>query len=121
MNYDSVRTIHSTALPGISFRVRCMSLRRRGELLREVRALGGKLAFLEAGGRVEDQIEATLLAHEVDEIYLRWGLAGVDHLLIDGQAVTAENLAEAGPETLCREIILAIKSECKLTEDEEKN
>ena len=54
-------------------------------------------------------------------MYLRWALVGVDGLEIDGEAATAEQLLDRGPEELAREIVVAIKEECGLSEAERKN
>ena len=81
-----------------------------------------KLAFHSAAKEGErDEAEAALLAAEIDREYLRWGLARVDGLEIDGEAATPASLREAGPETLVREALRAVRREAGLSEDERKN
>jgi hypothetical protein len=57
----------------------------------------------------------------VDRICLDWGLVSVEGLEIDDRPAGPHDIAEAGPEGLCREILTAIKHECGLTEEERKN
>jgi hypothetical protein len=42
-------------------------------------------------------------------------------LMIDGEAATAAQLLEKGPEALAREVVNAIKEQCGLSEAERKN
>jgi len=121
MYYESQRTYESSSQPGVSFTVHRMSLGRRAELTKRLRELLGKIEFLEAGKEPKDSVEAALLASRVEETYLRWGLAEIRGLAIDGQEATPEMLVSAGPEDLCREIVTAVKAECGLTGDERKN
>ena len=86
-----------------------------------VRELGRKLNFLEAGADLQDRLEASLLKHEIEATYLRWGLAGIEGLTIDGEPPVADRLIAQGPEALATEIITTIKSLCFLQEDERKN
>jgi hypothetical protein len=121
MNYESYTTIASTSSPGVSFKLRRMSVERRLGLTRRLRELLQRIEFLESGEDPRESMEAALLATEVDQVYLLWGVAEIAGLEIDGQPATPETLVAAGPEGLCREIISAIKSECGLSEDERKN
>lgn len=121
MEYESTVTHRSTTLPGVTYRIARMSFGRRLELTRKVRELSRKFEFLQASSDTADRFEAVLLAAEVDETYLRWGLASLDGLVVDGEAADLERLIAAGPEDLCREILAAIKAECGLSEDERKN
>jgi hypothetical protein len=121
MNYESVRTIQSETTKGVSFTINRMSFGRRLELTRRIREVGTKLQFLASGEALEDKVEASLTAHEVDKLYLQWGLRTVDGLAIDGEAAHPESVISSGPEELCREIVQAIKAECGLTGEERKN
>lgn len=121
MDYESCRTIDSKYRPGVSFTIHRMSFERRVELTRRIRELAQKFEYLEAGKEPRDQIEAALLATEIDTVYLRWGLKGIEGLNLDGNPATPERLVAAGPEDLCREAIEAIKAECGLSEAERKN
>lgn len=121
MEYESTVVLESESQPGVRFRVRRMSFGRRLELLRKVRDLAARGEFLAAGEDPREKIEATLLVGEIDGLYLRWGLAEIEGLEIDGQAATPELLVEAGPEQLCREVLKAIKAEAGLSEEEQKN
>jgi hypothetical protein len=111
----------SEAVPGARYRVRRMSLGRRNALIRSVRELAQRAEFHSAGEALEERLEASALALEIDAVYLRWGLAGIDGLTIDGQPATAELLIADGPEELAREIATAVKAQCSLSDDERKN
>src|SRR5579872_4538697 len=75
--YESHRIIPSSRLPGVTFRIVKMSFGRRVELTRRVRDLGQKIEFLEAGQDLKERIEATVLAGEIDRLYLAWGLRSI--------------------------------------------
>ena len=121
MDYESVIRVESKSRPGVTFAVRRISFERRLELIRRIREVAQRIEFLEAGKDPHEGIEASLLAAEVDRIYLLWGLTKVEGLAVDGREATPELLAEAGPEDLCREAVAAIKAECGLTDEERKN
>ena len=120
-NYRSVLTISSKEMPGVTFTVNRLSFGRRMDLSRRAREITRKAEFLEAGTQVEEKIEASLLAQEIDAMYLNWGLVSVSGLTIDGEGATAERLLEKGPDELTREIVIAIKQQCGLSEAERKN
>lgn len=119
--YSSTVRIASESCPGVEFTVRRMSVKRRGELARQALALQPRLEFLRAGSSAEEHLEAAGLAAELEELYLRWGLAGVEGLEIDGREADTEILIESGPEELCREIAQAVRRQCGLSEQERKN
>jgi hypothetical protein len=121
VHYDSVVSIDSKAAPGVRFAIYRVSFGRRMELSRRVREISRKAEFLEAGTNLHEKIEANILAQEIDAMYLQWGLVKVDGLIIDGEAATAAQLLENGPEDLAREVVGAIKEQCGLTEAERKN
>jgi hypothetical protein len=121
VSYESALAIQSKVMPGITFVINRISFGRRMELSRRVREITQKTEFLEAGSELREKIEAGILAQEVDAMYLRWALVGVDGLEIDGEAATAEQLLDRGPEELAREIVIAIKEQCGLSEAERKN
>jgi hypothetical protein len=98
-----------------------MSFGRRVELCHSIREIAPKLEYLEAGSEFGEKVEANLLGQEIENLYLRWGLAGVEGILIDGESPTTEALIAKGPEPLAKEIVAAIQSECGLTEEERKN
>src|ERR1700723_2686828 len=119
--YESVISIESKAVQGVRFAIHRISFGRRMELSRRVRELSRKAEFLEAGTEMHEKIEASILAQEIDAMYLQWGLVSVDGLIIDGEPATAAHLLEKGPEDLAREIVGAIKEECGLNEAQRKN
>lgn len=121
VSYESVITIQSAAMPGVAFAINRISFGRRMELSRLVREISKKAEFLEAGTELQERIEAGILAHEVDAMYLRWGLVKVEGLTIDGAPAAAEQLIDSGPEALTAEIVAAIKAQCGLSEAERKN
>jgi hypothetical protein len=121
IEHTSTRTVESAALPGVRFTVRRMSFGNRVELMRGIRDAARSLEFLQAGESLDDKLAAALTNAEVDRLYLRWGLAAIDELRIDGVAADPELLIERGPEALCREIVAEIRRECGLSEQERKN
>ncbi len=121
MEYSSAVERESGRYPGVKFAVARMSLARRIELGRSIRAAGLKSEFLQASERVEDQIEAGVIHRQVERIYLEWGLRWISGLSIDGEAATPALLIDSGPEDLAAEILSAIKSEIYLSEEERKN
>lgn len=121
MNYDSTVLVPSRQNPQVVYKIARMSFGRRLELTRQVRELSRKISFLDAGQDPAGKIEAAMLAREIDRLYLRWGLAGVEGLFIDGQPAGPEELIEKGPEDLCLEALAAIKAECGLSEEDRKN
>lgn len=121
MEYESTRTIESSVFPGVRLRIRRVSFGRRIELMKQVQDLMARIDFCEAGKDPREKLEASLLASELDRLYLLWGLEGVEGLEIDGAPATPEVLAERGPESLCGEALRAIKGELGLSEEEEKN
>ena len=121
VHYESVVSIDSKAAPGVRFAIHRVSFGRRMELSRRVREISRKAEFLDAGTELHEKIEANILAQEIDSMYLQWGLVKVEGLIIDGEAATAAQLLEKGPEDLAREVVGAIKEQCGLTESERKN
>jgi hypothetical protein len=121
VSYDSVVRERSKTLPGVSFAINRISFGRRMELTRRVREISQKAEFLQAGTDLKDKIEANILAQEIEAMYLRWGLIGIDGLAIDGEPATLDKLLEKGPDELTREIVGAIKTQCGLSETERKN
>lgn len=120
-DYDSTVAIQSTSFPGVTFSVNRISFGRRMELCRRIREIGQKLEFLDAGENFREKVEANLLSHEIDQIYLEWGLVGIEGLTIDGHVATAELVIAKGPEALTREIVDAVKAQCGLTDEQRKN
>jgi hypothetical protein len=121
IEYESVVSIDSKATPGVSFVIHRISFGRRMDLSRRVREISRKAEFLQAGTELHEKIAASILAQEIDAMYLHWGLVSMDGLTIDGEPATAAQLLEKGPEKLTREIIGAIKEQFGLSEAERKN
>lgn len=121
MDYESERILEAASSPGVRFTIARMSFGRRIELTRRIRDLAARAEFLQAGDNAREKIDASLLASEIERVYLSWGLLRIEGLAIDGQPATPELVAERGPETLCREIVAAIRAECGLTDEEAKN
>jgi hypothetical protein len=121
LQYESAVSIDSKSAPGVRFAIHRISFGRRMELSRRVRELSRKAEFLEAGTELNEKIEASILAQEIDAMYLQWGLASIEGFIIDDEPATAVRLLEKGPEDLVREIVSAIKEQCGLSEPERKN
>ncbi|ERR1017187_7263885 len=120
-SYESVVMVRSKAMPAVTFVINRISFGRRMELSRRAREISRKAEFLEAGSQLQEKIEGSILAQEVDAMYLSWGLVSIAGLMIDGEAATAERLLERGPDELTKEIVGAIKEQCGLSEGERKN
>lgn len=121
LHYDSVVWRPSVCRPGVRFAVRRISLGRRLEAAREIRALGERLEFWRAGEDAGDRAEASISSAEIDLVYLRRGLAAIEGLTIDGATAAADSVVAEGPEDLAREILAAIKAEWGLSEEARKN
>ena len=121
ISYNSTLTKNSKSTPGVAFTIRRISFGRRMELSRKIRGISQKIEFLTAGDELKERIEANILAQEIDSTYLEWGLAELAGLTIDGEAATPALLMANGPDELTTEIVLAIKAECGLSEEERKN
>jgi hypothetical protein len=98
-----------------------VSVGRRIDLGRRIREIGRKLEFLQAGSDPREQLEAAVLAGEIDQAYLEWGLQEIEGLSVDGEAAGTALFIEKGPMKLAAEILARIKAECGLSEDERKN
>jgi hypothetical protein len=120
-HYISVIWQSSKTHSGVRFGISRISFGRRLEIAREIRALGQKLEYLEAGGSIAEKAEASMADAEIERVYLRCGLAGIEGLEIDGAPASAESLFAAGPEDLTREVLNAIKAAWGLSEEERKN
>ncbi len=121
VSYESVLTVRSKSMPGVTFVLNRVSFGRRMELSRQIREISRRGEFLEAGSQVQEKIEANILAQEVDGMYLRWGLVSIEGMRIDGEPASAGQLIDRGPEELTREIVGAIKEQCGLSDTERKN
>jgi len=121
LRYESSVRKDSACYPGVSYSIHRMSFGRRSELLHEIRRIGARMEYLEAGQELKDRIEASLTGSEIDAAYFRWGLREVEGLEIDGETPTPDVLLACGPEALVREILASIKAECTLGPDEAKN
>jgi len=119
-DYPSVTWCDSQVMTGVRFAIRRVSLQRRIELNRQLRELTLQYEFLKTGD-ASSQLEAALSDLLVAKLYIEWGLAGIEGLLIDGQKTTAVSLIAHGPEDLTSEIVQRIQAESSLTEDERKN
>ena len=119
--YQSSVWHRSATHPRVRFAVARMSFGRRLEIARDIRDIGQRLEYLEAGGSLAEKAEGAAAAAEIDRVYLQCGLAGLEGLEIDGAPATTQTLFEAGPEELTREILDAIKAEWGLSEPERKN
>jgi len=121
MHYESVLKQRSESFPEISYTVRKISFGGRLELAKDIRELSRRMEFAAAGKEASDEMDASILAAEIERLYLRWGLVSLEGLAVDGGPASPDLLVERGPESLTREIIRAIQAECGLSEEERKN
>ncbi len=120
LRYLSETWYDSQLYPGVRFAINRMSLGSRITLTEKLLALIQRNEFLRAGDSLENT-EANLADLLVRRLYLEWGLAGVQGLMIDGDEATAELLIESGPEALSDEIVAAIRAQLELSGEERKN
>ena len=111
MTYASVRVVESEIVKGVTYTVARMSFLRRLDLMRQVRELARKIEFLNAGQDIAAKMDGTLLQAEIDRLYVIWGLQEVGGLTVDGKDATPELLVRAGPESLFREALAAVRKE----------
>jgi hypothetical protein len=121
MTHESVIEVNSTHDAQVSFKVVRMSFGRRLDLARRVRELSQRQEFQLAGADFKDKIEASILASEIDKLYLEWGLVEVTGLWLDGAPATPAGLIAWGPEEICQEALTAVKRACGLSEEDRKN
>lgn len=121
MNYESLITKESCAVPGVRFRIRRLSLSRRMDLVRRIREAGEGLAFYEAGETVSERARTAEIRARIDAIYVQWGLESVEGLSIDGIPACPQSLLDRGPLALATEIAEAIREELFLNENDRKN
>jgi hypothetical protein len=111
----------SKVMPGVEYAIRRISLGRRIEFARKVREFAARLECHEAGTGILDRIDSGLITAEIDALYLRWAVSAIFGLSIDGRPASCEALIDTGPEPLAKEIAVAIRKECGLSEHEIKN
>jgi hypothetical protein len=121
VEYESQVRCDSKAVPGVTYIIRRMSFGARMELSRKIRELSKRVEFLSAGNDVQQHLEANVLSHEIDDVFLGWGLVEIEGLTIDGDLATPELLALKGPDSLTREIVESVRGQCGLSEEERKN
>jgi hypothetical protein len=119
--WTSNRHIRSALRPEVEFQVARMSFGRRLELMKNIRELAARIEFCEAGQTEGSRMEASLLAGQMDRLFLEWGVQSVTGLEIDGEAATVAALIDRGPEELVHEVLGIVKTECGLSESERKN
>src|ERR1700730_15731320 len=100
MQYDTSITLTSEEIEGVTFTISRMSFGRRIELMKRVRDLVQRREYFEAGAQPSEKLEGSLLAAEIEKIYLEWGLVAFSGIEIDGAVATIESLIAAGPEVL---------------------
>jgi hypothetical protein len=119
--WESGRWFEAESCAGVRYRLRRISVAGKIELARKVREIGRGVEFLEASGDAREQMEAAVLAAEIERAYLEWGLERIEGLSIDGEAATPQSLVERGPLALATEMAERIRAECGLREAERKN
>ena len=117
----SCLTFESVVEPGVSFRIRRMTLRHRINLIQELHTLYREHEFGSAGTSTEDRLRAQLSSLRIDEVFLRWGVVDVAGLQVDGKPIGASDLVDYAPEKLAAEILGRIRETIALSPDEEKN
>lgn len=121
ITWNSKTIVASTARPGVEFVVARMTFGRRLELMRRIRDLAARIEYFKAGRDEKNEMEASLLAAEMDRLYIIWGLEEIRGLELDDGPATVEALIDRGPEDLIGEALALVKAECGLSENERKN
>ena len=111
----------STCCPGVSFRVKRMTLGSRIELLEKIYPLLKEAESMAAGTSQSDQVRNQLCTLKVHEALLVWGVLELSGLCVDGVQVSAEHVGSSAPEELVQEMLRAIQRQIALTEAERKN
>jgi hypothetical protein len=119
-SYASLVWFESEIIRGVHYAIRRVSLAQRIELTKKARELSMRHDFLRAGDAA-DQLEASLADLLIRKLYLEWALAELTGLEIDEQPATVEMLIDRGPEGLADEIVVAIRGQLGLSEEERKN
>jgi hypothetical protein len=119
--WSSKKIVASASRPGVEFVVARMTFGRRLELMRRIRDLAARVEYFEAGRDETNGMEASLLAAEMDRLYIIWGVEEIRGLELDEGSATVEGLIDHGPEELFVEALAAVKAECGLSENERKN
>ena len=114
MKYESTITVQAKSAHGVTLRLNRMSFARRMELMQRIRDLGARTDRAGGTDEILQNMDATLLAFEVDRTYVLWGVREITGLEVDGIPATPQSLAEAGPEALFREALTAVKGICGL-------
>jgi len=111
----------STCCPGVSVRVKKMTLGGRIELLERIYPLLKEAESMATGASESDQVRNQLCTLKVHEALLRWGVLEVSGLTADGAEVTASSLPDAAPEELIHEVLQVIQRQVTLPVSERKN
>lgn len=122
MTYESTVRVELKTAPGVELTLRRMSFSRRLELTAALKDLLGRIEFAAAGkASVVQEAEVALLRGQVDREYVRWGVAAVEGLAVDGEPADVQVLLDQGPEELVRETVELVRREAGLSEEERKN
>lgn len=111
----------STCFPGVSFRVKRMTLGSRIELLEKIYPLLKEAESMAAGTSQSDQVRNQLCTLKVQEALLAWGVLELSGLCVDGVEISAERAGSGAPEELVQEMLAVIQRQIALTEAERKN
>jgi hypothetical protein len=113
--------IESAVAPGVKLGIWEVTLDRRIELTRQIHGLAVEQEYHAAAGSEAGRAAAALANLRAQAVVLRWGLASVSGLVVDGEEVTVSEFAERAPEALAREALEAIQKASGLTPGERKN
>ena len=120
-SWRSAEEYKATTYPTVIYRISKMSMGRRVELTRRIKELMKRLDFAAAGTGTADQLDAAVLAGEMDKLYWDFALESIDGILMNGDAMSPSLQFDLGPEDLSKEILTRIKQVCQLTDAERKN
>ena len=115
------QSYRSTCCPGVSFRVKRMTLGGRIELLERIYPLLKEAESMAAGASQSDQVRNQLCTLKIQEALLSWGVLELSGWCVDGVQISAEQAGRGAPENLVQEMLTVIQRQRALTEAERKN
>src|SRR5215469_8733039 len=77
-SFESRTVVESRLYPDVKLQIARISFAGRMELMRRVRDLAQRAEFLKAGKDPADRMDAALLQGEIDQVYVTWGVKGVE-------------------------------------------
>jgi hypothetical protein len=113
--------VESKVVAGARCRLARMSFGRRLSLMHAVRDAMAYREFKAAGDSVEDRLDASILALQLDRVYWHWGVLSVEGPPEANWPTDPARMWELAPEAFTREMLDIIKQTVGLSESDRKN